>query len=73
VSDGFDRTRETATQAAATAGMLKRIAEGRGSISQADVSRLRALSDRYLEYAEALVASLPTTSAEPDPEQVPLL
>lgn len=73
MSDGFERTRETAVEAASTARMLKRVAEGKGRIHAADVARLLALAARYTEYYEALLETVGTVEDLPDPDQAPLL
>lgn len=48
----FDRTLQTATEAQATAALLRRAATDARSVS--DKIKLGALADRYLEYAQAL-------------------
>jgi hypothetical protein len=61
----FSRTLQTASDAEGTAKMLRRIAEGRGTIHRLDVQRLEALAQRYTEYAAALRE---TVVEDPAPE-----
>lgn len=68
MSEGFERTRETASNAKSLARLLIRAAEAMRGI---DAMRLVTLADRYDEYADALLAALPAEG--PEPEQAPLL
>lgn len=65
--EGFQRTLQTAADAAATAAMLRRVAKDvRGYL---DRQRLEALAERYTDYAQALRETVLEEPEEPVSEQ----
>lgn len=70
MSEGFDRTRQTAAEARANARLLRRaVVKATG----ADKERLDTLALRYEEYAVALLVGIPRAAPEPDEDQPPLI
>lgn len=69
MADGFERTRETATQAAATHRLLMRAADR--SVG-GDRRRLTALAGRYEDYARALLETVAGADEPVDLDQAPL-